>query len=250
VFTPTAEFNVALDYFDYHIKGEISTLTASNIVFGCYGSQLYPNAFCNYFDRNPGTDPSQPYAITEVRATYININSERSRGFDLQANYNHDFGPVKLISDLQVTYTTEDTQQLFSTAAASGFKSTNFVGDIGRPKTVGIADARLQRGHWTFSWQGQFVSSTRYKYASRVFTYQGYPNAVRDIKAGWQLRHNVSVSYDTDKWGLVVGVRNLFDKAPDLVSTGLVSRRGNTPIAASQYDWFGRTLFFRANYKF
>ena len=250
VFTPTAEFNVALDYFDYHIRGEIGTLGASDILFGCYGRPVYPNAFCSYFDRNPPNAPSEANAITEVRATYININSERSRGFDLQANYNHDFGPVKLISNLQVTYTTEDTQQLFSSSAASGFTSTNFVGDIGRPKTVAIANARLQRGHWTFSWQGQFNSSTRNKNISNTFTYFGYPNARRDIRAGWQLRHNVSVAYDNDKWGLVVGVRNLFDKAPDQVSSGVATVRGNTPLVASQYDWFGRTLFVHANYKF
>lgn len=250
VFTPTAEFNVALDYFDYHIRGEIATLTANDVVTGCYNTPIYPNSFCGFFDRNPASDPSAPFAITDVRLKYININSERTRGYDLQANYNHDFGPFKLVSQLQVVYTTEDTQQLFSTKAASGFASTNFVGNIGRPKTTGLASISLQRGHWSYNWQGQFVSSTYYPYASTVFTYQGYPNAVRDIKAGWQLRHNVSVGYHNDKWGVIFGVRNLFDKAPDQVSSGLVSTRGNTPIAASQYDWFGRTLFVRANYKF
>ncbi len=46
VWTPTfANLNVALDYFDYNIKGEITQLSAANIVFGCYGSTVYPNRF-------------------------------------------------------------------------------------------------------------------------------------------------------------------------------------------------------------
>lgn len=46
------------------------------------------------------------------------------------------------------------------------------------------------------------------------------------------------------------GVRNLFDKAPDLISSSAGSVYGNTPIYASQYDWYGRTYFARMNYKF
>jgi iron complex outermembrane receptor protein len=83
-----------------------------------------------------------------------------------------------------------------------------------------------------------------------VFTYQGYPGAVRDIKAGWQFRHSVSVAYDRDHWGLLFGVRNLFDKAPDLISPSAGTTYGNVPIYASQYDWYGRTFFARLNYKF
>ncbi|MGH8089886.1 MAG: hypothetical protein ACREO6_00345, partial [Rudaea sp.] len=83
-------------------------------------------------------------------------------------------------------------------------------------------------------------------------TYQGYPGAFRDITAKWQFLHSVSVGYDAGKWGVTFGIRNLFDKAPDLVSTGVDpnGRVGNTPIDASQYDWFGRTFFLRGNYNF
>ena len=62
----------------------------------------------------------------------------------------------------------------------------------------------------------------------------------------------MSVGYDAGKWGVTFGIRNLFDKSPDLVSTGVDpnGRVGNTPIDASQYDWFGRTFFLRGNYNF
>lgn len=250
VFTPSDSTNLALDYFDYHIKGEIDTLDASSIVFGCYGRPIYPNSFCDLFDRNPPNAAANPNQITEVRATYININSERTRGYDFQANYNREFSFGTLNANAQVTYTLEDSQQLFDSAAASGFSATNFVGYIGRPKTVGKADVSLKRGHWTYSWQGTYVSSTRNKDIAPTFTYYGVQGAGRDIRAGWQFRHSVSVGYDRDSWGVMFGIRNLFDKAPDLISSGVDSRTGNVPLNASQYDWYGRTFFLRANYKF
>ncbi len=247
VWSPSDNFGMALDYFDVKIQGEITTLTAGDIVFGCYGRPVYPNAFCNRLTRN-GPNVSDPYAITQIRATYVNINNERTRGYDWQANYFKDFSFGRLSASAQVTYTLEDSQQLFSTAQASGFSTTNFVGYIGRPKTTGVADIRLKRGDWTYTWQGTFVGSTRNKDISNKFTYYGVP-ATRDIKAGWQFRHSVSVRYDQDSWGVLFGIRNVFDKKPDLVSSGVATRKGNVPLVASQYDWFGRTYFLRFNYK-
>jgi iron complex outermembrane receptor protein len=70
-------------------------------------------------------------------------------------NYSDDYSFGKLSADLQVTYTLEDTLQEFSSAEASGFAATNFVGDIGRPKTVGLAHVTLKRGDWTYPWEAR-----------------------------------------------------------------------------------------------
>jgi len=251
VWTPTfANLNIALDYFDYDVRGEITQLDEYDIVFGCYGSAVYPNSFCNNLVRNSPTDPANPNQITTIYNQYVNINRERTRGYDLQINYDNDFAFGKLSAEAQVTYTLEDTYQLFDSAADSGFTTSDQVGYIGRPKTVGLASVSLERGDWAFNWQGVYNSSTQNKDLDRTFTYSGYQNATRDIKAGWQFRHNVSVAYNMDDWSLMVGVRNLFDKAPDLISNTAGTRYGNTPLYASQYDWYGRTFFARVSYKF
>lgn len=251
VWSPTfANLNVALDYFDYDVRGEITQLDEYDIVAGCYGSAVFPNAFCSQLVRNSPTDPTAPNNITTIYNKYININRERTRGYDLQINYDNDFAFGKLSAEAQVTYTLEDTYQLFDSAAESGISTSDQVGYIGRPKTVGLASVSLERGDWTFNWQGTYVSSTQNKDLSPNFTYSGYQNATRDIKASWQFRHSVSVGYDMDDWNIMVGVRNLFDKAPDLISAGAGDRYGNVPIYASQYDWYGRTFFARVSYKF
>ncbi len=251
VWTPAfADFNLAVDYFDYNIRGEIATLDADVIVGSCYSRPVYPNTFCDMFNRNSGSDPANPYMITDIYATFINLNQERSRGYDLQVNYSGDYSFGKLSADMQVTYTIEDRLQEFDSSEESGYASSNFVGDIGRPKTVGLAHVSLKRGDWTYSWQGRYTSSTSWsKYYDRHFDYFGQ-EGTRDLKAGWQLRHSVSVAYDKDKWGVLFGIRNLFDKQPDLVSSGMGNRKGNVSLSGSQYDWFGRTFFLRTHYSF
>jgi iron complex outermembrane recepter protein len=251
VWTPSfANLNLAVDYFDYLVKGEITNLSAADLLAGCYASTVYPNNFCDMFTRNPGNAPANAFNIVDVYSVYTNINRERTRGYDLQVNYDKNLSIGKLSAEMQVTYTIEDTSQLFDSAEASGFSTSNQVGYIGRPKTVGIADLSLKRGDWTYNWQGQYVSTTKKRDLDSVYTYLGYRNAARDIKAGWQLRHSVSATWDRGNWNLMFGIRNLFDKAPDLISPSAGTAIGNTPLYASQYDWYGRTFFARVDYKF
>lgn len=256
VWTPAfGNFNMALDYFDYKIRGEITTLSASTILAGCYNSAVYPNNFCGLFTRNPPNAATNANVITNVYATFININRERDRGYDLQFNWSNDFSFGKLSADAEVTYTLSDVTQLFSTAAASGFTNTNRIKNFGSPEVVGLAHVSWNRGDWTVTWQGEYTGATAAYDISNPQSYFGVTDAtiVRDLPA--QFRHSLSVGYDTGKWGVTAGVRNIFDAKPPQISNGACGSYcsgliGNTEIDASQYDWYGRTFFVRAKYSF
>jgi iron complex outermembrane receptor protein len=253
VWTPSfGNFNMALDYFDYKISGEITTLGASTILQGCYGAPVYPNNFCTLFTRNPPGAATDPNAITNVYATFININKERERGYDLQFNWSNDFSFGKLSADAEVTYTKSDVTQLFSTAAASGFTNSNRVKFPGNPEVVGLAHVSWNRGDWTVTWQGEYTGATAAYDAPNPSPYYGVTDATYKLDLPAQFRHSLSVGYDTGKWSVTAGIRNIFDKKPPQVSnaagvdaSGLI---GNTIIDASQYDWYGRTFFIRAKY--
>lgn len=253
VWSPTfANLNVAVDYFDYHIRGEIQSLSGGSIVTSCYNKPVYPNDFCNMFDRNPATG-TNPYNITQVHATYVNVNQERDRGYDLQMNYSKDFSFGRLSLDGEFTYTMEHVQQVFSSSEASGFGINNFTGSIGNPHWVGIMNASLKRGDWTFNWQGFYTSpSSDWRFEDPTFTYLGLPDTTEVIRMGGQLRHSVSASYDyADKLNITFGVRNLTDRTPPPISgtNGTENIVGNTALGATQYDWYGRTYFARLNIK-
>lgn len=251
VFTPTfANLSVALDYFDYEVNDQIASLGAGDIVSGCYGAANFPNKFCELMSRNPANDPDAPFMITEVRAQYININKQRTRGWDLTANWEHEFGFGKLSLDTQVTYTVEDVMQLFDSAEASGLSDSNQLGYIGRPDLVANMGLSLKHGDWTYNWLTQYIGETENKDLKREVTYLGRPNSYRDITADARFYHTASMSYDQPDWQILVGVANVFDAKPALVSTGAATRYGNVPAFATQYDYYGRTPFVRLKYKF
>ncbi len=252
VWSPTfANLQVALDYYDYNIRGEIATLSAGTIVTSCYNRPVFPNEFCSFFTRNPGTG-TDPYNITNVAERYINVNQRRTRGYDLQLNYANDFSFGRLTVNGEVTYTLEQIQKLFSTSEASGFTTTDYAGSIGSPRWIGIVNTALTRGDWTFNWQVWYNSRTDdYDFADETITYLGRPDTHQYLVAGAQVRHSVSVEYNQGKVDVMLGIRNLFDRTPPLVSTGAPENfTGNTVLGASQYDWFGRTYFARLNVNF
>lgn len=251
VLTPSStNFSLAVDYFSIEVLDQIGQLGAGGILGGCYGSPVYPNAFCSLFNRNPANDPTAPFAITTVRDSYVNINRQKVRGYDLLTRYERDFGIGKLEVEGEATYMTEDAEQLFNSSVASGFNTNERLGTIGRPRLVANMRTALKRGDWTYTWFSDYVHGTRNYFISDQFTYLGLPNTTRDITAERQVTHTVSVLYNQPKWSVLVGVRNLFDEHPPYVSTGVASRYGNVPAFATQYDWYGRSVFARFNYKF
>jgi outer membrane receptor protein involved in Fe transport len=64
-------------------------------------------------------------------------------------------------------------------------------------------------------------------------------------------KHNISVKYSNpvQKWDVVVGIRNLTDVKPPVISSGYYSRVGNA-VLSSSYDYFGRTFFVNMNKSF
>lgn len=250
VFTPSwAPFSVALDYFDITVRDQITQLGAASILGGCYGSPVFPNNFCTQFNRNKGSG-NPPFMITDVHATYVNVNKQKVRGYDLLTRFDKDLSFGKLEAEAQFTYTVEDFYLLFDDIASGGAVRSNNVGYIGNPKLVGNTRVGLKNGDFTYTWGMDYVHSTKNLDISDTFTYLGFAGAKRDITAEARLYHNVSVRWDQPKYSILIGIRNLLDKDPPQVSTNVATRYGNVPAFATQYDLYGRSLFARFNYKF
>ena len=251
IFTPSwAPFSVALDYFDITVRDQITSLGAGTILGGCYAAPTFPNQFCNLFKRNPGTG-GEPFKITDVFAQYVNVNKQRVRGYDLLARMDKDLSFGKLEIEGSFTYTVEDISLLFDDPESGGLTRYNNVGYVGNPKLVGNTRVGLKTGDFMYTWGMDYTHSTRNLDISENFTYNGFQNAVRDITAESRLYHNVSVRWEQPKYSILVGISNLLDKDPPLLSSSAGSSRyGNVAAFATQYDLFGRSLFARFNYKF
>lgn len=251
IFTPEfADFSLSVDYFEMTVKDQVDRLGAGGILGGCYGSPNYPSHFCDLFDRNAGSHPTAPYNITSVRDSYLNVNKQKTAGVDVNFRYDHLFSFGRLVLENESTWVFKDVQRLFDPSLASGYDTDDRNGQIGYPKLVSNLRATLTRDDWSFNWYSQYTRRTSFKdIADEETTYRGWDPAYRVISASRGLVHNLSVMYEQPKWSALVGVRNLFNQKPPYVSSS-IQRRGMIPLAGTQYDLYGRSLFARFNYYF
>jgi len=251
VWTPKfSNLSIALDYYDIEVNDQISQLGAGSIVAGCYVSENFPNAFCDLFTRNPANDVQFPFNIDTVRDTFVNINSQRVQGLDLNLRWDQDFDFGDLTVEAQSTWTFENIFQLFDPSLVQGFETDDVAGSVGSPENVTNLRVTLDRHDWAFNYYAQYVARTSdYRYVDSRDSYFGFADGRFDVSMDSVVYHNLSVVYQQDKWDLLVGINNVLDKEPDVVSDVFRSRRGNVPVSATQYDLLGRRAFVRFTWR-
>tara|TARA_R110000868_G_scaffold101630_5_gene279762 strand:+ start:41842 stop:44769 length:2928 start_codon:yes stop_codon:yes gene_type:complete len=252
VYTPERfALSVAIDYFEIEVNNQVAQLGAGAILGGCYGANNYPNQFCTLFDRNSPGATLGANAITEVRDSYLNVNSQNTSGVDLTVRYTHELDIGDLTIEGQSTWTFQDETFLFDPSLESGFDTSDFNGTIGDPEFVANMRTELRRGDWTYSWFMNYIDGTSNSiYSANRASYFGQANAFYDVNIEGTVYHDVSVRWQGDTLSILGGISNLWDEEPPSVSTGSATRRGNTALSGTQYDLRGRTLFVRATKTF
>jgi len=257
VWTPEfTNLNVAIDYFEIEVNDQIAQLGAGSIAAGCYGGENFPNAFCDLINRAPPNDPVRPNNIISINDSYVNINTQRVEGVDLNVTWSGDYDWGTLNLEAQSTWQFENVFQLFDPDEVDGFDDIDVVGDIGSPENVTNFRATARKDDWSITYFLQYASETD---ASRtdedVIDYFGLEGSRRDITMEAWINHNISFLYRQDSWDVLIGMNNVLDEQPDLVSGGAIAPlngnvRGNVPIAATQYSLLGRRIFGRVNFRF
>lgn len=245
VYTPSfMDLSFAIDYFDIEINDEITTLTAAQILDGCYTSQSFPNdPLCSRFDRN-APDAQDANRITDVRAQFINVASQTSEGLDFTARYGHDTKWGRLTVEAQATHQLEAYRV---TLENSPVEDTN--GEYGEPKTTGYVNFNLDTDTpWSFFWGIDYIGETDQTERNSedlASTLYGVP-----VRYKWYteetIYHTFSAQYDADDWTFRAGVANVFDEHPPAVSD---ADSGNSLIV-SQYDYLGRRVFLNISKRF
>jgi iron complex outermembrane receptor protein len=243
-----ANLSISADYFDIKIEDQVSQLGAGQILYQCYDSEFFPNdPLCAQFDRDPLTNNQ----ITEVRDSYINVAEQRNRGWDLAATWVYEGDIGILTFETQHSFQIEDKVALFADT------EEDFNGNIGNPKWTGRFSVSLERGAWSGVWSANIIGSAdNYDLGdgdnlATIFSGEPTEREVRLVlDAERFMYHNASVAYQFDN-GLTarLGVSNVFDKTPPLLSrSSLVRRQGNSAFY-SQYDWEGRSYFLNFRYE-
>jgi len=239
-----ADLNFSVDYFDIEVRNQIDQLGAQVIVRECYESEFYPtDQLCDLFDRsmlNGGID--------NVEDSYINVATQKSRGYDVALRYTVEIGGGTLELDTQHTFQEERNTALF------GDDIRDQLGRFGYPEHVGRLWTSYDRGDWSYFWGARFVGSVdnTADEDGGTATYRG-ETVNRVLKADSIIYHDFSVTYYMDSWGLrtIVGVANAFDENPPQVSTilGALDTAGRSAFY-TQYDWLGRRYFLNLTVNF
>lgn len=259
-FLPDTSINLAVDYFDIRVKGEISQLGARNILFGCYDSDDFPNdPLCSLFTRGQAAAPNN---VNEVFDQFVNIARQRNAGIDLNFNLRHDLGNLGRLSlTADMTWQTKDIFQLLPT---SPVESDN--GEAGSPKWVGDFRLSWTKGGTTVFYGMNVIGKTSdvQDFLNRngddlcldSFQPDGTPIRGRycpDLTTPATFYHNASITQEiAERFKITLGIANIFDTRPPRVSVlngNQITMLGPV-VQASQYPFVGRRAFINVSSKF
>ncbi|WP_439619641.1 TonB-dependent receptor plug domain-containing protein [Hyphomonas sp.] len=255
IWTPTfADLNIAVDYYEIEIQDQITSLSAAQIVGGCYATTVYPNDFCDLFERAPGTATIGAYNVDNIQAPTLNVDAQSQAGIDLEVRYTNEFNFGTVIAEGSINWALERYINVFGSDFVSGVTDNDFNGTIGFPSVVGDASVRLDRGDWTYTWFTDFIGrqdDNRY-FAADYNDPQAYfaLTGLYKVYTEAQFTHGLSVRWTGDTWTITGGVRNIFDEHPPQVSDIVQLSAGNTPVNATGYDIRGRRAFVNVSKKF
>jgi iron complex outermembrane receptor protein len=243
--------NIAVDYFEIEVNDQIGSF-AGGAVGACYASEAFRSqpGFCDLFTREPGPNGG----IEQIDASYRNIPTQKTTGFDITAAYEKDFTFGKLLIDSQITYTKSDILELFRG------RIFDFNGLVGEPKWVGSLQTRFRRGDWTFAWTMNYTGkgdNNGYEgedgFVSPLPGLTVLSTAINSVDEF--VTNDLSAQFQADKWNVVAGVTNVLGEKPPYVSTsddaGGVFRIASVP-RSSQYfsGYLGRTWFLNLEFEF
>ncbi len=272
VFTPKhfgidrwSNLSIAVDYVDIQVHDEVTTFGSANIITQCAQGNT---AFCSLFTRD--MNPASPtyFNILSVNNNYVNVARQGVRGLDATIHADHNFGAWgKLSLESNLTWTFSNK------TALTGGSITNYTGgtyNYSGPAFAGNVQVRWDYRDWTVYWYvngigkgsdtsfigGDVFASTRYANAPA-----GIPTSANNCAAAVndcvqykyhteaKIYHDLSVSKKFASWNgtFTVGIHNLFDEQPPLISTGEF-RVGDA--ALNGYDMIGRQFFVSAKKTF
>ncbi len=234
------DLSLAADYFDTRVKNGVARAGAGAILSRCYDDPEFRTggAFCRLVTRDAATN-----ALT-VNDNYVNLSEDNVRGVDITGRYSvkpfaNDF-TVRL--GAQLTKYFEQSNRLFPDDPLDEYnKSVNV------PDWTGTFEAVMETKAWRLRYGLEWINGTQ------SYDLYGLDRETTPfyIQVPDYYLHSLTAQISAGDFGFTVGVRNLTDKKPPSISSGLglYSRVGNAPLY-SGYDYLGRQFFVNVSTKF
>ncbi|MDR7099107.1 outer membrane receptor protein involved in Fe transport [Lysobacter niabensis] len=231
------DISFAVDYFDIEVDNGVSRAGATNILQLCYDDPDFRagGGFCRLVDpRTPGSN-----ALT-VHDSYVNLATDKVRGYDFTLRYVRDIGPGTLRATTEITHYLEQASKLFSDDPLDDVNGT-----INNPEYSGTLDVAYGMKNWKIRYGVEWVGAMQ---SYDFFGLNGETDP-RKLYVKDYFTHNISGQYNFDTWEVTAGIQNFTNATPPSISSGVYNRVGNAPLY-SGYDYVGRTFFVNVSKTF
>ena len=240
VWSPTPNFDLAIDYYNIHIANQVQTQSRDLL--------LITDADCRLgmTDTGAPVDITTPTCvdamarvvrngageITSVLFGPINIAREQTSGIDLTANYRLETASIGTFRfSGNYNWTRRHTRVIYPGDPTEDMLDVTF-SDTTLPRSKGNLGVNWDNGPWGASLFGNYLGKVA-NYANDAWT-----------RSTW--RFNAAARYDiNDHFRVALTVNNLFDQMPPKDPTW-----ANYPYYdTSWFDSFGRSFFLQLTYK-
>jgi iron complex outermembrane receptor protein len=238
--------------------------------------------FCDRVFRDRANATPFNNFISFVRAGFVNTGEETANGYDLTTRFGMDLDRVNLTWSTATTFMNERLSQEFppSEADANGSAIVDDVGRIGNPEWTFQSTIGAAFGNFDLVLQSRYWSDTEFAeglpnpvitdtaglclsgcpvgqdpeviFAEDGFTDYGFATTtqlrpeigpVRPVTAAeGQWHHDLGLTYNWESAALTVGINNLTDEEPPLISQEAGPNRNNA-VASARYDLIGTSYF-------
>ncbi len=245
-------FRASLDFYKIDLKKAISQLTPQNIINGCYGvgGVASTPSYCNFLG------PRVNGRLTTVDIPFINLQSIKTSGADLELGYNFPLSAVlaNTPGNLSLRFVGSYLRDMI---VADGISSLDRAGQLnetvaagnvaGGPKVKFNVSATYFNGPWTGFVQGRFVGG------GVIDANPATQGSINDNRIKSRTYVDTSLQYtiyDDPKKGslqLYGKINNLFDKDPPIIPESQ-----NAPRATNFVFWdvIGRAFVAGARFTF
>jgi iron complex outermembrane receptor protein len=230
----------AVDYFDYDIEDEIERFGARSILSQCYNLPTDqfrdPGTICDFISTRDPADNN----IDEINNSYFNINRVLVEGYDVTVRYALTLSSVDFVADFRGTKLETWERELF------GGVVDDLNGTIGLPDWNAQFDLRANWNNWTFYYGMDWIG------AQEDYTFNDIDPATSDwiLSTDDVFYHAISARFTSDNWSAQLGVSNLTDETPPLVSDVLQTPAENGAAFHTGYDYRGRSVFLNLAVEF
>lgn len=265
--TDAFDLSFGATYYELDVRDSVVAPNAQFIVNDCFATERpagQVSPFCSRITRTPGG------TIDLIDQEFINLDQNKVRGVDVNAEFNYEFNafdkPFDLLLDLRANHLIS-ASTLFTAPDVPDI-TDNDEGEFGFADWTGTLRARLSYQDFALNWETRYISSVE----QDIDTLDEFGNALgvdtdnnglsdafsdtcggpaagdvncRDVGfADDYFVHQIGLSYtnDVQDWGITVAVRNVFNQDPPKVDSSEVLAVSNTPIGAG-YDLEGRKFF-------